>query len=166
MATGCDTALTGLRYLVRCPICFELNGVPKVLPCQHTMCQGCVDSLHKIRPNTVTCPICCKQTGIPPAAPGNLPTNLTIVQLRDMMDTVQKEGKRKTCQSCGQHGKTVSHICKDCDEQFCGECAREHPSKKLFTDHKPIPIAVVVCSDHNKPFTFFCLDCNKLLCFV
>ncbi len=149
---------------MECPICFELDGVPKVLPCQHTICQGCISSLKRI--NTVTCPICRKQTGIPPAGPGDLPTNLTIVQLKDMMDTVQKQGKRKACECCGEPGQTVSHVCKECDEQLCDKCAREHPSKKLFTNHKPALIAAVECNKHNKPFNFFCLDCNKLLCFI
>ncbi len=166
MVTGCDT-ITGLRSLIECPICLELDGVPKVLPCQHTMCQECVGSLRRIGPNTVTCPICRKQTGISPAGTGDLPTNLTIVQLRDMMDTVQKQCKKKVCECCGEPGQTVSHVCKDCEEQFCDKCTRKHPSRKLFTDHKPVPItSMVVCSDHKRPFTFFCLDCNKLLCLV
>ncbi len=166
MATGGNAPFTGLTNLVECPICFELDGVPKVLPCQHTMCQGCISSLTRITLTTVTCPLCRTQTGIPPAGPGNLPTNLTIVQLRDMMDTTQKQGNMKTCECCGESGQTVTYVCKECDEQFCDKCAREHPSKELFTNHKPAPIAVVVCSDLNKPFTFFCLDCNRLLCFI
>ncbi len=166
MATGGNAPFTGLRNIVRCPICFDLDGVPKVLPCQHTMCQGCISSLTRIRPNTVICPLCRKQTTIPSAGPGNLHTNLTIVQLRDMMGTTQKQGKRKACQYCRKAGQNVSHICKDCEEQFCGKCATNHSSKRFFTDHKPVLIAMVVCSDHKRPFTFFCLDCNRLLCFA
>ncbi len=166
MATCGDASFTELRNFVECPICFELDGVPKVLPCQHTMCQGCISSLTRITPTTVTCPLCSKQTGIPPAGPGNLPTNRTIVQLRDMMNTVQKQDERKACQCCRKPGQTVNHICKDCEEQFCGECAKNHSSKRFFTNHKPVLIAMVVCSDHKRPFTFFCLDCNRLLCFA
>ncbi len=166
MAAGGDTAFASLRNLVECPICFELHGVPKMLACQHTICQVCISSPTRIRPTTVTCPLCGKQTGIPPAGPGDLPTNLTIVQLREMIHTTQKQGKRKACECCGEPGQTVTYVCKECDEQFCDKCAREHPSKKLFTYHKPVRIAVVVCSDHKRHFTFFCLDCNKLLCFV
>ncbi len=110
--------------------------------------------------------MCRKETGIPPSGPGNLPTNLTIVQLRDIIDTTQKHGERKDCECCGKSGQRVSHVCKDCDVQFCDKCAEEHCSKTFFTDHKPTPIVMVVCSDHKRPLVFLCLDCNKLMCLI
>ncbi len=82
------------------------------------------------------------------------------------MDTVQKQGKRKACECCRQPGKTVTYICKECEEEFCEACAKKHSTKTFFKDHKPVPIAAMVCSDHKRPFTFFCQDCNRLLCFA
>ncbi len=166
MATGGDVRFADFRNLVECPICYELDEIPKVLPCQHTVCQKCIGSLQRIKPNNVTCPICCKHVDIPPAGPGKLPTNLTIVQLRDIIDAALNQHERKACECCGEPGQTISDVCKECDEQFCDKCAKKHSSKTFFKDHKPISISVVVCSDHQRPFTFFCLDCNRLLCFV
>ncbi len=154
------------RHLVECPVCFELEGVPKVLPCRHTVCQKCLGSLPRIRPNIVRCPECHRDTVFSLTGPSNLPTNTTIVQLRDIINTAQQKGEEKACKSCGEPGQTTTHICKECDEQFCKICARKHPSKRFLKDHKPVPLTKAVCSEHGRPYTFFCLDCDRLLCFI
>ena len=50
-----------LTDLTQCPVCFEeyqLDGyrVPKILPCSHTLCEKCLETL--IRNNKVDCPEC------------------------------------------------------------------------------------------------------------
>ncbi len=155
---------TPLRHLVECPVCLERDGLPKVLSCLHTLCQGCIGSLPRGKGNTVKCPLCRKQVAIPRAGSANLPTNLTVVQLRDLIDPAHDQ--RKACQYCTNPTKQVSIVCKYCEEEFCTECANTHASKLFFKDHKLVPMAVVVCGDHNRPFILFCLDCNRLLCFL
>ena len=53
METGAEEELTS------CPICLEKygNSVPKVFPCQHLVCSGCVERLFEDS-NKSKCPMC------------------------------------------------------------------------------------------------------------
>ncbi len=161
MAAANDSAL---RHLVECPVCLEHDGVPKMLPCEHTVCSDCIDSL-PICDGCVDCPMCRKNVFISNSIE-SLPTNRTLMQVRDIIDKAEKQGQSNSCKCCGETGKSVTHLCKDCEEQFCETCAGKHILKMLFNYHRPVAIDGIVCKEHGRPFTFFCLDCNKLLCFV
>eukprot|EP00058_Branchiostoma_floridae_P018626 XP_002604115.1 hypothetical protein BRAFLDRAFT_71597 [Branchiostoma floridae] len=48
-----------------CSICLELFTRPKVLPCQHTFCQGCLQDHAEVRV-PFQCPNCRQQVSLPP----------------------------------------------------------------------------------------------------
>ncbi len=143
----------------------ECTGRPKLLACQHSLCEGCVGSLQRSSANSVECPMCRLHTFLPHCGPQGLPTNLTLIQLRDVMQDQQNHSKT-WCQFCVHDSKITTHYCKQCDDNFCEQCASQHENNKLFVNHVPLPIPVTaeVCKDHKKSFTFFCTDCNRLLC--
>ncbi len=151
-----------LQHLVECPICMEDTDVPKQFPCRHTVCVGCISKLAIIQ-GKVTCPLCRAECTIPESGPSHLPTNLTIIQLKDIIGGVTNE-TRQQCEYCDE--RFATHFCKDCDVNICGDRVMIHENNKHFKDHKPIPISIVMCKSHKKLFTFFCLDCNMLLCRV
>ena len=75
--------------LLECPVCTELEGTPKCLPCGHTVCETCVDTLvtkGKIMANSegtewkyeIRCPQCRKDILVPGGQPENLPTNFSM----------------------------------------------------------------------------------------
>ena len=54
--------MAGLRDKVEehvtCSICLERLENPKVLPCLHTFCSGCIMKLEKTAGGFITCPEC------------------------------------------------------------------------------------------------------------
>ncbi len=153
---------TPLQHLVECPICMEDKDVPKQFPCRHTICLECISKLPMIQ-GKVTCPLCRAECTIPARGPSHLPTNLTIVQLKDIIGCIKDE-TRNQCEYCDE--RFATHFCTDCEDNICSDCVMMHKNKKHFKDHQTVPISTEMCKDHSKLFTFFCLDCKMLLCQV
>jgi len=80
-----------IEKLLKCPICFEKNFKPKMLPCQHTFCLKCTKKIvskktigrgkirHIIR--GIQCALCRKWHDLTNRGPDGLANNLTLVQL-------------------------------------------------------------------------------------
>ncbi len=148
--------------LIECPVCLEVMGpdkLPKRLPCEHTMCKHCVDSLQ-----VYMCPIC--TAPFPQKSSNDLPTNLSILQLIDVTKNINKSSKKKLCEFCQlQSRREISHFCNDCNNYFCPDCARKHPETCYYRT-TPQCVSNNICSIHQRTFTMFCLNCNTLLCSV
>ncbi len=148
-----------LACLIECPVCMEDMGQhnkPKVLPCQHTVCEKCITGIDQ------RCPLC--RLSFPQNSSENLPTNLTNLQLGDIIRERDLESKKKLCEYCPDKPKVITHYCKDCTDYFCSACVNQH--RDVFDDHLPVPITRNSCKKHGKPYTMFCMDCDTLLCTV
>ncbi len=154
--------------LIKCPVCLEVMGpdkLPKQLPCEHTMCKHCVDSLQ-----VYICPIC--TAPFPQNSSYDLSTHLSTPQLIDVTKTINKSSKKKLCELCPlQSHCEISHFCNDCNDYFCPDCAKKHPETCQYHTtcyNHTIPQCVVnnICTMHQRTFTMFCLNCNILLCLV
>ena len=58
MATGGADPGEAERHLSECPVCLEVYVDPKVLPCDHSLCAGCVQQLKKGSESGIQCPLC------------------------------------------------------------------------------------------------------------
>lgn len=156
MAAGGESPF---KDLIECRICMELMGPdkkPKLLPCRHTVCEHCIDRLQQ-----VMCPLCKKQFS--QNSSEDLPTNVTLLQLIDVTVDKNNASNKKLCEYCSDEARPISHVCKDCDEYFCFDCAKKHP--EMFKCHHVIECsASSTCTMHQRTFTMFCMDCNILLC--
>ncbi len=153
------TALPSLTHLIECPVCMEnmdSHNKPKVLPCQHTVCEKCVTGLYQ------RCPLC--RISFPQNSSADLPTNLTNLQLCDFIRQRNMESNRKLCDFCQEDPDVITHYCKHCTDYFCSRCAKEHP--EVFEDHLPVSVASTFCVKHGRSYTIFCMDCKTLLCTV
>jgi len=78
-----------LQDLAECPICTEVENVPKLLPCGHTMCLDCLSLLPQDSGSSgqvdVSCPLCRRTFEFPETGPAALPNNITVIQLRDSL---------------------------------------------------------------------------------
>ncbi|CAH1233909.1 TRIM2 [Branchiostoma lanceolatum] len=72
---------------LKCSICLELFTRPKVLPCQHTFCQDCLQD-HAGWGGTFQCPNCRQQVGLPRQGVAGLPDNLMAA---NMCERLQKQ---------------------------------------------------------------------------
>ncbi|XP_019626969.1 PREDICTED: tripartite motif-containing protein 3-like [Branchiostoma belcheri] len=76
---------THFKEELSCSICLELFTRPKVLPCQHTFCQDCLQD-HAGRGGTFQCPICRRQVRLPPQGVAGLPDNHLVTSLCERLE--------------------------------------------------------------------------------
>ena len=106
-----------------CGVCFEsfdtTTHLPKALPCLHTFCCSCIQSLidvaHRTFEDTFKCPECRNKV-----APSDVRTNLTVRNIvEELMD------KQSSKMFCSDHsGKECHMICTDCCKPVCSACIK------------------------------------------
>ncbi len=166
----------GLTDLVSCPVCYETDGEPKRLPCDHTYCDECLQKIvDKARQTNIACgrqpgkhincPQCRRTVEIPGGKAGNLPTHLLMKQLREVIaDNEGKDNKKPKCQLCDSV-RNIETFCIDCKTSMCTLCSEKHTTRATFKDHTFRQISVF-CQVHKSPSTLTCTDCQILLCLM
>ncbi len=168
------TVPAGLTELCECLVCFKTDGDPKKLPCGHTCCAGCLQSIldnavgNTIRngqtpSQEIACPLCRMPVILPEGKSDNLPTCLLVKQLQGMVGSMS-DVNIEPCEICKQEGCKADMICKDCKTGMCMICVEKHKKRQIFANHTVVAKALAVCNLHDNQFLFFCNDCNKLLC--
>ena len=86
--------MEGFEEFDSCSICMEAFDAvlrpPKLLPCQHTFCKGCLcDMVMKGDETAVPCPECRNVQPLPPGGWGELPNNLTMLRYIEQKDQLR-----------------------------------------------------------------------------
>ncbi|CAH1782164.1 unnamed protein product, partial [Owenia fusiformis] len=176
------------REVLTCPICLELLTDPKVTPCMHTICCGCLDKwINQKGQGKCPCPVCTIEFEPPTGGAKGLKGNYI---LNDMLDTLRRRLKKESdstirhCDICLNEDEKVKATskCIDCDQYICKECTRVHSNIKALKDHKVIQITgddrkdtsallemipkrMKFCTSHpDEQFKFYCRSCNEVLC--
>ncbi|PFX11752.1 Tripartite motif-containing protein 2 [Stylophora pistillata] len=125
--------LDDIRKELECPVCqeqFSEQSEPKILKCQHTFCQSCLnDWLRKHGGGRLSCPNCRVITECPDNNIDCLPTNLTCRNLGDILKAHggSNNGDCKDIRSqeeniCKRHKKNLEHYCEQCQICICSDC--------------------------------------------
>ncbi|KAK7491080.1 hypothetical protein BaRGS_00017644 [Batillaria attramentaria] len=62
---------------LECSVCLDLFNTPKMLPCFHTFCKGCLEELAaNSTARSFACPECRKDTEVPGGGVTNFQTNI------------------------------------------------------------------------------------------
>ena len=116
MASG---GLSQVRDSLSCGVCFERydgsTHLPKMLPCQHTFCSSCIESLKDacVLVDAFECPVCCGQV-----SSDKIRTNLVVI---DIVEAVVADEKAQLF--CLKHpAKYCQLVCTDCLQFLCGVC--------------------------------------------
>ncbi len=137
-----------------CMLCHSQDGIPKLLPCGHVACLGCLVTKMATR-----CPSCRASVPVQPYA---LPVSLPV--LHQWHPTIaHRAHKLHTCNKCSS-GQAQTEYCKGCDSFMCLTCAHDHPKEELCLDQKPIARYLAICAHHYQQTEYFCLKCMKRLC--
>ena len=154
-----------------CAICTELFDntahQAKCLPCLHTYCKSCLESLAGKRPK-FNCPNCRKLITLPEGIVDSLPNNFIVENLKDYQDIFNFA---VSCGSC-ESGQAVS-FCYDCGAFLCQKCVDAHAQLKLLR-HKlstvvelqeqrfnPMMRQLQHCVKHPKQdITMYCRESN------
>lgn len=122
-----------------CPICMDIYKVPRMLPCQHTLCETCLHSyiVNKSRERVLVsdfpCPVCRTSTQAPRAFTridtwaSLFPLNHLLVSLLDSSfhELLEKKetGSSITTERCLDHsGKHVEFYCIEHEAKLCSKC--------------------------------------------
>ncbi|KAJ8032933.1 E3 ubiquitin-protein ligase TRIM56 [Holothuria leucospilota] len=168
---------------LHCSICTNRLKVPKVLPCIHSFCQGCLETyVKKLKSKQLPCPICRKVCDLSETGVKGLQTNFYIVNLGERMDLLERLGKSVshsyTCESCGS--QEVAAYCLECESKICLKCQQDHQRFPVLRSHSIIPINEIkqpkyqkalknaktpMCEVHpTESLRFYCKTCSKLIC--
>lgn len=90
-----DDMVSNIKTNLTCQSCDKLFLDPRILPCLHTFCRQCIESLLRNRPmqdKILKCPTCQLDTGLDSrSAVKNLPANSLLVSLLDLLLIQQGE---------------------------------------------------------------------------
>ena len=104
---------------VECAICYGILSQPHALPCNHTFCGGCIESLREATGTgeghrMIKCPICRKRVRVDEGA---LPENKPPRAICELVEELRGH-------QCAAHPGTIKqYYCKSCDVCVCDKCA-------------------------------------------
>ena len=120
LAEGVDKELT-------CAICLSRYNRPKLLPCLHSYCKGCLeDMLKKSREKrNITCPQCKVEHVLPPQGIEGFTTFFTINNLLELLKIHKSSGEKPKCTSGLDENFAVAR-CLTCSDYLCEGCLKIH----------------------------------------
>lgn len=173
--------LQKLSQDLTCTLCDKHYEDPRVLPCAHLYCFGCLANMNT--DGTITCPNCkavvqdCNDLK-------QLPQAVFIKHLRLHYSHLAKlEGEEDVpCEMCLDPEEKAVAYCRECENFICSNCLSCHCKMKgKFQDHQTylleelrrqdgevsflkIKLPPSICSEHKEPFKLYCFDCCDLVC--
>ncbi|PVD36801.1 hypothetical protein C0Q70_03791 [Pomacea canaliculata] len=162
----------------KCTVCANDFTTPKILPCGHLLCQGCVISLIYSKPEA-GCPLCkCPIVELK----GNssqrsadvaeaLPTDSVMKAIVESAGVLMGDGMCTVCDDV-----RAEYICIQCFEKMCPSCTKIHKKMVVSRSHNVESVSTVtperlaasrpaLCADHgDKHAELFCVDHNLVIC--
>eukprot|EP00058_Branchiostoma_floridae_P012614 XP_002598102.1 hypothetical protein BRAFLDRAFT_85680 [Branchiostoma floridae] len=141
MAAASSSLGTDFKEELSCCICLELFTRPKVLPCGHIFCQGCLQNLTRSG-GAFKCPICRQQVRLPHHGVSCLPDSHNIANMCEKLrQNSSSEETREQPQSgnrCSFHpSEMIKVFCKQCQIPVCDHCLNEaHDDHHIATIKK------------------------------
>ena len=117
-----DDVVSNIKTNLTCQICDKLFLDPRILPCLHTFCCQCVETLVRNRPlkdKMLMCPTCQLETGLDSrASVRKLPANSLLVSLLDLL--LIQEGEAVECDICDSSEESSAQVrCRECSVYLC-----------------------------------------------
>ncbi|XP_066269863.1 tripartite motif-containing protein 3-like [Branchiostoma lanceolatum] len=131
-----------IREELTCSICLGPFTRPKVLPCQHTFCQDCLQKLTEGETTFFKCPVCRQWVRKPPKGVQDLPNNRLVssLQTRIRRQATALKKKEESKDLCVLHlSEEIKLYCQQCDVPVCNECLDQKHS-----DHRTISLKKAV----------------------
>ncbi|XP_057579281.1 protein PML isoform X3 [Hippopotamus amphibius kiboko] len=158
---------------LRCQGCQAEAKCPKLLPCLHTLCSGCLEEPGK------QCPIC--QAPWPPGTDAQTLDNVFFESLQRRLSVYRQiVGVQALCTRCKE---SADYWCFECEQLLCAKCIEAH---QWFLKHEARPLVElrsqsvqefldstrksnnIFCSNpnHRSPAltSIYCRGCSKPLC--
>ena len=164
-----------------CPVCLGNFNDPRVLPCLHSVCKGCVDKIDVTADDgEVRCPICRAAARLPSGGAAALPTDVTVSTSSNLSD----DFGAAQCRLCDESsGKKPFGWCEKCQIALCDAHIGAHIIKAVSRGETHIiaPLASVAgrhaegtcspkqpatpsCPKHGGKLKYHCGTCDEAIC--
>ena len=117
--------------LMQCAVCNDTLTRPKLLPCFHAFCLGCLQkSFADHQPgDDILCPLCRRGFTVPDDGLDALPAHFFVEHLLDAKKISQQLRTQRTCDVCCDEDDEDDEDDDDQSEKqfatsYCGECAQ------------------------------------------
>ncbi len=162
-----------------CPVCKNRYKQPKVLPCLHSCCYGCLKKLASFG-HSFRCYVCMEE--VDHRSISSLPDDFVARSLSDMLvvASFKKSGESINCTAC-ESGSVALAKCQDCQDFLCKPCVNAHALTRLTKGHKICTFSAkdmnendaaifpdsrkIKCSIHTEDnVRYFCVSCEQAIC--
>ena len=174
-----------LDDITECPICREVYTDPRSLPCVHTYCLKCLETLSKDKPpgDEVACPLCRKEFVVPDNGVSDLPKNYFVANFLQMKALSCVESRTSPCEVCSSgetmEKKLATVYCVECQQKLCPTCEDYHKKLKATRSHSAVNIGDEVmketllehlhanCDKHEGDLLrIYCFECDLPICIM
>ena len=168
-----------LNPILTCPLCTKFLRNPKLLPCGHTFCKGCLITL--VEGPDKECRLCKENVNLKADDIEKLPSNHVIeeiIRVNKKYELWSLHGTpMRECEICREKRFAIVS-CLNCKKDMCKQCnschsnipeAENHVTLEI-TDENERMIAVrkakVFCKQHDflRIVSHFCLQCQEMKC--
>ena len=162
-----------------CTVCLDKFREPKVLPCCHTFCKGCLERiLEKTQGKTdrLICPQCRNEHKVPESGAGGFLTDFSLTHDLHVLQVMQTKDASPVCGECDSTSPTTAY-CATCEAFLCDFCCTAHRKMKLCRNHEVLLLQNVTteslkpslkpryCTEHaEEALKLYCKTCQKLIC--
>ena len=175
MAT-CGEAKHNTKDLT-CTVCLEEFREPKVLPCCHTFCKGCLERiLEKSKTEQLICPQCRTEHEVPESGAAGFLTDFSLVHDLHVLQVMQTKDASPVCGECDSTSPSTAY-CATCEAFLCDFCCTAHKKMKHCRNHEVLLLQNVTteslkpslktryCAEHaEEALKLYCENCQKLIC--
>ena len=184
LAEGVDKELT-------CAICLSRYNQPKLLPCLHSYCKGCLEDMLKksYEKKSITCPQCKVEHVLPPQGIEGFTTFFTINNLLELLHIHENAATETPVESIkctsglDENPQAAIARCLTCSDYLCENCCTIHQKQKLSKDHDVKTLEEIKhsdkktgvrslhkkhhCKEHkNKLLELYCKTCKRVICLL
>lgn len=180
-STTLSEFLVNLKGKFTCYYCKGSLNNPKILPCLHSICCGCLRRLEmeNLGAERARCPSCKAIIELPEGANiDSLPSPLYLNRLQEMI-RIRNNNPELACGSCDRKAAAVSY-CFDCRCLVCASCVEVHARIKVMKFHRvaelkefsskdlPVliqaPLSCLQDGHKQEALDQFCKDCERQVC--
>ncbi|XP_070561622.1 uncharacterized protein [Ptychodera flava] len=167
--------------MLTCQLCFEVYKTPKLLSCQHSFCEHCLERWVQTNHGRLVCPCCRQHVSLPVGGVKGLPPNRVISHFFDYIDRSKRkaaESQGVPCETCSS--KNADRRCIECSQYLCGRCSTVHSKGKMTRKHRIMSIEdfetekltnptieqpETYCEKHSDAaIEVFCQTCETCVC--
>ncbi len=175
----------GIEQELTCAVCLDRFTEPKVLPCLHTYCKGCIDTLvaKSREKSAIVCPKCRERYALPIGGASGFLSNFTLKNLVEVLKVHETAGPGKEdaskvlrCENGLDENVAVAR-CLVCSVYLCDSCWKHHVKMVATRNHETVSLKAIkeggekklhkpqYCLEHeNEVLKLYCKTCSKAIC--